>query len=235
MLTALILSAFQSDVNTLTVEERKAGWQLLFDGKSTGGWHSYRGTGVGSGWVVKGGVLSIENPDKAGDIVTDKKFDWFELSLDVKIGPGQNSGIMFHVSEEGEASWHSGPEIQIYDHKPEKGVETTGFLYQLYSSPVDASKPAGEWNTMRILVAPTGCATWVNGVKYYEYELGSKDFWARVEKSKFNKYPEFARSHTGSIAIQGDHGHVSFRNIKIRRISGAVPTLRPSSALLGGG
>ena len=44
------------------------------------------------------------------------------------------------------------------------------------------------------------------------------DFNARVAKSKFGKMPKFAKSDTGMIALQGDHGQVSFRNIKIRPI-----------------
>lgn len=231
--TIALAIVIQSD-NTLTPAESKAGWMLLFDGNSTSGWHNFRGKGVNKGWVVEDGALRIADPDNAGDIVTDRKFTWFELTLDVKIEKGQNSGIMFHVTEGSEASWHSGPEIQIYDHAPQKGVETTGFLYQLYASPVDASKPAGEWNSLRILVSPTGCATWVNGVKYYEYQLGSADFWDRVKKSKFNKYSEFARAGSGSIAIQGDHGHVSFRNIKIRKIQGAAQSFARRGSLLGG-
>lgn len=214
-LVALVL--MQTD-NTLTADEAKAGWKLLFDGKSTAGWHNFKQKGIRSGWKVVEGVLTITDPENAGDIVTDEKFDWFELLIDVKLGKGQNSGIMYHVADDGEATWHSGPEIQLYDHPFEKGVETTGFLYQLYTSATDAAKPAGEWNTLRILVSPEKCQTDVNGVKYYEYVLNSDDFKARVAKSKFAKFPNFAKLPTGRIAIQGDHGEVSFKNIKIRPI-----------------
>ena len=53
--------------------------------------------------------------------------------------------------------------------------------------------------------------------------LGSEDFNNRVAKSKFAKMPLFAKSNTGAISLQGDHGQVAFRNIKIRVIeSGGV-------------
>jgi hypothetical protein len=220
MIAALTAALVVQSMNTLTPEEVKEGWKLLFDGKSTKGWHNFKSKTIGKGWVVKDGVLTSADPSHAGDIVTDEKFDWFELTLDVNIGKGENSGVMFHVADDGEATWHSGPEVQIYDHPFEKGVETTGFLYQLYDTPTDASKPAGEWNTLRIIVAPDKCETYVNGVKYYEYVLGSPDFWARVKKSKFAEHPQFAKLNKGTIAIQGDHGKVSFRNIKIRPIKG---------------
>jgi len=212
---ALVL--FQTP-NALTAAERRDGWQLLFDGKSMAGWHNFKKTTVGKGWVVKDGAMVCADPDTAGDIVTDRKFKWFDLVLEVKMETGQNSGIMFHVADDGEATWHTGPEIQIYDHKQQEGVETTGFLYQLYASKVDAAKPAGQWNKMRILVSKDKCLTEVNGVKYYEYVLGSDDFNARVAKSKFAKMPRFAKMGEGTIAIQGDHGVVAFRNIKIKPI-----------------
>jgi|CXWL01.1.fsa_nt_gi hypothetical protein len=219
MIVGLAAAVIFQSLNTLTSTEIKEGWKLLFDGTSTKGWHSYKGKGVRSGWVVKDGVLTSADTRNAGDIVTDETFDWFDLQLDLNVGKGQNSGIMFRVIEQGEAPWHSGPEIQIYDHAFEPGVQITGHLYELYAPTFDASKPSGEWNHMRIVVSPKKCFTELNGVKYYEYDLGSAEFWERVKKSKFSKFPEFAIATKGSIGIQGDHGVVSFRNIKIKRLS----------------
>lgn len=218
-IAALVLA--QTPLNTLTEAEVKAGWKLLFDGTTTKGWHNFMGKGVGSGWKIENGVLTSADLDHAGDIVTDEQFEWFELSIEANLGKGQNSGIMFRVTDADKlAAWHTGPEIQLYDHAPEPGVEVTGHLYQLYkpADGVDAAKPAGEWNVLRIVVAPDKCWTEVNGVKYYEYVIDSPDFWDRVAKSKFKAFPAFAKSKKGSIGIQGDHGTVSFRNIKIRPI-----------------
>jgi hypothetical protein len=99
-----------------------------------------------------------------------------------------------------------------------------GWLYALYQPPVnpvtgkilDATKPVGEWNHVRLVISPEKCVHEINGVKYFEYVLGSDDFKARVAKSKFAKMPFFAKATSGFIALQGDHGSVSFRNIKIR-------------------
>jgi len=220
MLAALAAAIVFQGHNTLTAEEVSKGWRLLFDGKSTKGWHTFKAKTVTAGWSVKDGVLSSGDPTGTGDILTDDKFDWFELMVDFNVSPGQNSGIMFRVSEEGEATWHSGPEIQIYDDHGEPGAQKTGFLYQLYSYEGNASKSAGQWNTFRIVIAPKKCETYLNGVKYYEFVLGSDDFNARLAKSKFADMPNFAKLAKGSIAIQGDHGIVSFRNIKVRPIKG---------------
>lgn len=216
-LTALL--ALQG-ANSLTADEAKAGWRLLFDGKSTQGWHNFKAEGVRPGWQVKDGLLICAEPENAGDIVTQEKFDWFELKFDFNLSKGGNSGVMFHVADDGDATWHSGPEVQLYDHPMDGHNQITGWLYEIYPGTKDAAKPAGEWNTMRILVTPKKCETYVNGVKYYEYVLGSEDFKARVAKSKFAGMPNFAKARKGSIAFQGDHGVVSFRNVKIKPLRG---------------
>ncbi len=216
-LAAAILFQTQTP-NTLTNREVRQGWKLLFDGTTTKGWHNFKAQGVAPGWVIKDGVLTNEH--SGGDIVTDEKYDWFELQLDYNIAKDQNSGIMFHVADDGDATWHSGPEIQLFDNKVDPNGQLAGWLYQLYTSPVDATKPAGEWNHLRILISPKKCLTEMNGVKYYEYVLNSEDFKARVAKSKFKDMPQFAKIAKGSIGIQGDHGVVSFKNIKIRPIKG---------------
>jgi hypothetical protein len=206
--------------NTLSAAEQRQGWKLLFDGRTTHGWHNFKAAGVGPGWTVKDGVLTSEDPGNAGDIVTDQKFDWFELLIDFNFAKGQNSGVMYHVADDGDATWHSGPEVQIFDYQDYHDPQKTGWLYELYSSDIETTLPAGEWNHFRILVTPTHCETDVNGFKYYDYVLGSSDFWDRVKKSKFAEFPQFAKLAKGAIGIQGDHGVVSFRNIKIRPIKG---------------
>lgn len=217
MITLFVASyLIASQDNTLSPDEVKDGWKLLFDGKSTAGWTNYNSKTIGKGWKVVDGTLMCADPGTAGDIVTQDTFDWFELTLDFKVTKGGNSGIMFRVADGSKQTWHSGPEVQIYDHAPEKGVEITGYLYQLYASDIDASKPAGEWNHLRIVLTPEKGWTEVNGTKYYEYVWGSEDFRARIANSKFAEFPEFAKAARGRIAIQGDHGVVSFKNIKIR-------------------
>lgn len=217
---ALALVIWQGSANTLTEQEIRDGWTLLFDGATFKGWHNFKSDSIGAGWKIVDGAMKVVDPENAGDLVRQGSFDWFELKIDFNVSKGGNSGIMFHVTDSGEATWHSGPEIQIYDHPQQEGVETTGFLYQLYkpAKGIEASKPAGEWNSLLLHIAKDKCWTELNGVRLYEFVYGSDDFWARVAKSKFAKYPGFAKSGKGSIALQGDHGVVSFRNVKIRRI-----------------
>ena len=101
--------------NTLTEAERRGGWRLLFDGRSTEGFRNYRKEGVAPGWVVENGAL-VRSGTGAGDLVTEGEYGGFELQLDYRISPGGNSGVMFHVTEDSVKPWHSGPEVQIIDN-----------------------------------------------------------------------------------------------------------------------
>ena len=210
--------------NTLTAKETAAGWKLLSDGKSLDGWSNFKKTDIRPGWVVKDGLLVCADPHDAGDIVTKDQFESFELDLEYNISEGANSGIIFHVTDEGGAVWATGPEFQLEDNAKAKDPEKCGWLYQLYQPPVDpktgkpldATKPAGEWNHVRLVISKDKCFHEINGVKYFEYVMGSEDFKARVAKSKFGAMPLFAKSGKGYLALQGDHGSISFRNIKVR-------------------
>ena len=210
--------------NTLSGAEKADGWRLLFNGTNFDGWHNFKLDGVRPGWQVTNDTLVCVNPHEAGDIVTTDQFDWFELQLDYNISMAGNSGIMFHVTDKGNAVWATGPEFQLEDNVMAVDKIRCGWLYALYQPPIDpatgktldATKPVGEWNHVRLLVTPQKCEHDINGVKYFEYVLNSPDFKDRVAHCKFAKMPNFAKSDIGWIALQGDHGSVAFRNIKIR-------------------
>ncbi|HSU53651.1 MAG TPA: family 16 glycoside hydrolase [Candidatus Dormibacteraeota bacterium] len=220
------VSSAEASLNTLSQADKAAGWKLLFDGKDLEGWHSFKRQDVRPGWQLTNGVLSCVDPHNAGDLCTKDQYDWFELQLDYNISEAGNSGIMFHVTDDGGAAWATGPEFQLEDNAKAADPQRCGWLYGLYKPPtnsetgqiLDATKPPGEWNHIRLLVTPQKCEHDINGVKYFEYVLNSDDFKERVSKTKFAKMPLFAKFDKGYIALQGDHGQVSFRNIKIRVI-----------------
>jgi hypothetical protein len=199
------------------------GWTTLFDGKSTGGWRSYRGTALPSkGWVIEDGCLKHQAKAGGGDIVTMQKFENFELELDWKVAPGGNSGIMYRVSEQGQSTWHTGPEMQILDNERhadgKSPLTSAGSLYALIAPAKNVCKPAGEFNHVRLIVAGNHVEHWLNGEKIVEYELNSKEIQARIATSKFKEYPQFAKEKTGHIALQ-DHGDdVWFCNIRVREL-----------------
>lgn len=220
---ALAACAQEAAPNTLTAQETAAGWKLLFNGTNLDGWSNYGRKDVSPGWISTNGVLLCADPRIAGDIVTAGQYGGFELQLDYVISRGGNSGIMFHVTDGQPATWASGPEFQLEDNALAADPIRCGWLYALYQPPIDpatqkpldATKPAGQWNHVRLLVTPEKCVHEINGVKYFEYRIGSDDFNKRVAASKFAAMPAFAKSSTGRIALQGDHGAIAFRNVKI--------------------
>jgi hypothetical protein len=211
--------AAEQPPNTLSEKEKKDGFKLLFDGKTTNGWVNFKKTEIGKGWEVKNGELNRAAAN-AGDIVTTDKYAAFELVLEYKITKGGNSGLMFHVTDEGDTPWKTGPEIQIQDNVDGHDPQKAGWLYQLYQPDpvVDATKPVGQWNELRVLITPEKSEVSMNGKKYYEFVKGSKDWDERVAKSKFAKMEHFGKPKSGYISLQ-DHGNeVAFRNIKVRVI-----------------
>ena len=205
--------------NTLTPQEKAAGWRLLFDGTSLDGWRGYNKPTAPDPWKVVNGEVTLTG--KGGDLVTKDQFDDFELKLDWRLlKPGGNSGVFFHGVETSDPIYYSAPEIQIIDNKGHKDAvtptHTAGSNYDLDAPSRDMTKPIGEWNELRVVVKGPHVEQWLNGTKVVEYELWSPEWEKKVKASKFAKWPGYGRAKTGHIALQ-DHGDpVAFRNIKLR-------------------
>jgi hypothetical protein len=219
-------SAATPPINSLTDKEKSQGWRLLFSGQDLTGWHNFGRNGIRPGWQVRDGTLACVDPSDAGDLCTDDEFEWFELRLEYNIARGGNSGIMYRVTDVGSFPWETGPELQLEDNSQARDSVRSGWLYGLYQppddpqtgKPLDATKPAGHWNEVRLLISPEKCEHEINGVKYFEYVLGSEDFQQRIARSKFRDMRMFGKAKRGAIALQGDHGQIAFRNIRLRSI-----------------
>lgn len=195
-------------------------WRLLFDGTSLAGWRNYKQQGTPEGWGVEDGTLV--RTGRGGDIITEEQFANFELELEWMVEQGGNSGVMYRVTEEGNATYETGPEMQVLDdaNHPDGQTRLTsaGAVYGLYPTPEGAVRPAGEWNQARLVVNGNHVEHWLNGTKTGEYELGSEDWTRRVAESKFSAWPGYGRAARGHIALQ-DHGdRVAFRNIRLREL-----------------
>lgn len=196
----------------------QAGWRSLFDGRTTAGWRGYRMDAMPGGWEVVDGALT--RTGGGGDIVTTETFANFELELEWKVGPGGNSGIMFRVVEDYNATFKSGPEMQVLDDSAHRDgasrLTAAGANYGLHPAPAGVVKPAGEWNAVRLVVDGAHVEHWLNGVKVVEYELWAPEWEAMVAASKFAQWPGYGLARAGHIALQ-DHGDwVAYRNIRIR-------------------
>ena len=196
------------------------GWQALFDGRTTGGWRGYRRGTIPDGWYADDGVFRREG--KGGDLMTVEQFADFELYLEWRLEPGGNSGIILRVSEKGEKSWHSGPEMQILDdeaHQPGlKPKNACGALYNLVPVPEGVSSIIGEWNSVRIVVRGSSYRFWLNGIQTVDLDLASPEGQRLIAASKFGKFPGFGKEARGHIVLQ-DHGDkVEFRHVLIREL-----------------
>ena len=220
-------------INKLTDAEKAAGWELLFDGKTTNGWRNFKKQTVGSGWVVKDGTLMLNSkltPDgkwqatDGGDIITDKAYENFELNLEWKINNCGNSGILFNVVEDDKHDhvWVTGPEMQILDNTchPDTKYPThrAGDLYDMIECKYVTVKPAGEWNKVRLITNQGKVEHWLNGRKVLEYQMHNDKWKAMIANSKFKDMPDFGLAKRGHISLQDHSDKVWFRNIKIKEL-----------------
>jgi len=219
--------------NALSTYEKKDGWRLLFDGKSSNGWvGAHKNVFPEKGWQISQGVISAlpsagKESANGGDIVTKEQFSAFDLSFQFKLAAGGNSGVKYFVTlnEKNEGS-AIGLEYQILDdslHPDAKlgiaGNRTLASLYDL----IKANKQSrfihtpDQWNTGRIIVYPNNHVEhYLNGIKVLEYERGSQEYRDLVAISKYKIWDHFGEAKEGHILLQ-DHGdRVSFRNIKIK-------------------
>jgi len=220
----LALSARGSEPNQLSDAEKQAGWKLLFDGQTTKGWRGYTQTSMpAKGWRVEDGILKKVRGERGGDIITDEKFNDFDLTWEWRISPAGNNGLKYLVTEDRPSA--PGQEYQMIDdsRNPDARVgprRATGSFYDVLP-PLDDKplKSVGEWNQSRVLIHGNHVEHWLNGKKVLEYELGSDALKAAVAKSKFKNAPGFGEKITGHIMLT-DHGDECwFRNIKIRVLS----------------
>ena len=211
LLTAFIMVGFSSNSE----------WTVLFDGKTVKGLRGYKQSGFPDSWEVVDGTLKTV-PGHGVDLISEEVYKNFELELEWKVPKGGNSGIFYFATEEGNYIWQSAPEMQVVDdekHTDGKNTLTSaGALYALIAPSTNVVKPVGEFNQVRIKVKNNHVEHWLNGTKIVEYVYGSDMMWDLVAKSKFNKMPLFAKASEGHIGLQGDHGLIWYRNIRIRRL-----------------
>jgi len=213
-------------------QEAKEGWVRLFDGKTTKGWRGYNSTSFPSAnWEIVDGTfhcLGIGKGEMTNtDLITEKKYSNFELSLEWKLSKGGNSGIFIMTQEvPGVEIYKSSPEMQVLDNinHPDanlglNGNRQAGSLYDMIPAVPQNAKPVGEWNQVGIRVENGKVVFRQNGINVVTFTLGTEEWKQMCENSKFKDWEWFVNTaKEGHIGLQ-DHGfEVWYRNIKIREL-----------------
>jgi hypothetical protein len=225
-----VLLAQEKD-NTLTKQEKKEGWKLLFDGKTTKGWHTYLRDTVGSKWQVQDGQIIFDpaQPKNGGGyLVTNQEYENFELKLQWRISKGGNSGVIFDVQEDPkfDQPYVTGPEMQVLDNidadDNKKQNHLAGCLYDMAGdASVSKPVPVGGWNQIRIVQNKGHLTMWLNDIQTYDGQIGSPEWEAMVAKSKFKnkEFYNFAKIAKGKISLQEHPGSSGWKNIRIRELT----------------
>jgi hypothetical protein len=215
-----------SSPNTLTDEEKNNGWNLLFDGKTTDGWHGYNLKEFPDCWIIKDSAFTTTTTGMAEsqDIITNKKYKSFALSVDFKLEKGTNSGIIYQISEDPKYKfpYETGPEFQIIDQAnwPDKleNWQIMGANYAMYPPKSLPAKPFGEWNRLMLIVDGNHVAQIINGEVVAEFDKYSDD-WKKLRNSgKWSNFPDYGKFDEGYISLQNHGTQIWFRNIKLKEL-----------------
>ncbi|MFT4538182.1 MAG: hypothetical protein ACI835_000615 [Planctomycetota bacterium] len=226
MSAAALCACHSDDAMESMPDAAEAGpqWTSLFDGATFEHWKGYGQDTMPAGWVVDDGAMFASEPGQGMDLISRAPFTSFEFEFDWKVKEAGNSGVMWHVDESaGSYPWMTGPEYQLLDD----GAHNDGAVsknsaasnYDVYTPSKAMTNPAGEWNEARIVVDGAHVEHWLNGEMVVTYEKGSDDWTTRVAGSKWATMESYGSTSTGHLAIQGDHGAVWFRNLRIRELN----------------
>ena len=214
---------------TVNKEVKKVGkWVSLFDGETLDGWHIYNGGDISTYWGVEEGAIAFagRKDGPSFNLVSDKEYTNFKLSLEWKISEAGNSGIMYGVVEDKELNqpYLTGPEIQILDNdKHAEGKianHRSGSLFDMIAPSKETVKEVGKWNKCVIMInhESNEGKIWINDVLIVEFPVHGEEWDAMVANSKFKDWKHFGKNKTGKIAFQDHNNKVSFRNIMIKEL-----------------
>lgn len=229
---ATSLATHAQKLNTLSAQEKKAGWKLLFNGVNTEGWHVYGKKGVGSSWQIEQSALKLNVPNRignkasdGGDLVTDAIFTGdFEFEADWKVERYTNSGIFFFVQESPQYKniFDTGLELQVLDDAIYEGADENkhraGDFFSVANARVRELRPVGDWNKVHFKVKNNQLIVSLNGFSVQEHKLNSAGWKQRIAESKLKDAPISKSNFTGHIGLQDWGSTVWFRNIKFRKL-----------------
>jgi hypothetical protein len=210
-LMSFVVFVFLAASLQIDVLAKEPGAKELFNGKDLTGWKL---VGAGDNWLAKDGVLQCTGKPGAHWIRTEREYSNFELQLEFKMNKDGNSGVFVRAPEKG-SPWVEGLEVQLLDDFGPKWKnlnpdQFTASIYAVAGPSKRATKPAGQWQTMRIICNKRDIKVWVNGEQVIDADLDKY-----LDRAK--KVPGINRT-AGYIGFQ-DHGDaVSFRKILLKEL-----------------
>ena len=216
--TGAAVSLSPVPLNRLSADEQKEGFVSLFDGRTIASWRAFKGAAApAQGWVVADAAIVHEAGGGGGDLVSVDEYGDFDFRFSFRVASKANSGVMWHVTEDNDTTYMSGPEYQVLDDRESKpdAKHGVGALYDLVPPQNAPVRPAGAWNDGRIVVHGGRVKHWLNGVQVVDAPCAGPEWDAMVKASKFRDWP-FNKAARGRLALQ-DHGDgVAYRNLRIR-------------------
>ena len=207
-------------LNRLSAAEQADGFTLLFDGRTIEHWTAFKAdTLPEQGWVVRDAAIVHEARGGGGDLVSRELYGAFDFRFSFRLAANANSGVMWHVTDAGGATYYSGPEFQLLDATSRKpsAKHAVGALYDLVPTKGARARAAGRWNEARIVVRDGRLQHYLNGDKVVDCPCSGPEWEQMIANSKFRNWP-FGAASAGRLALQ-DHGdEVAFRNLRIRRL-----------------
>ncbi|MEO8425505.1 MAG: family 16 glycoside hydrolase [Verrucomicrobiota bacterium] len=185
----------------LAATEIKDGFRPLFNGANLAGWELRRSDGRPS-WVVENGML-VNTVDKehGTDLVSEEKFRDFTVRYEYMIPKGANSGFYLRGRYE----------LQIFDDfESRKALPGgNGAVYSLKPVSLFASRAPGEWQQVEATIRGNRVTVILNGVIVHENVEVTRATGGELDANL---------NDPGPILLQGDHGTVAFRNIRIKPV-----------------
>jgi hypothetical protein len=183
------------------------GFEPLFNGKDLTGWQVHNGKI--DVWGADNGLLYV-NGKGGGWLMTEKEYADFELRLEYKMPVHGNSGVAVRAPRQGDPAYQ-GMEIQLLDDENWKNLrptQYTGSIYNVVGPAKHLTKPAGQWNQMRIVAKGRKVTVELNGTTIVDANLDEY-------KDQTQKHPGLLRQK-GHLGLQSHDGRVEFRNLYVK-------------------
>lgn len=180
------------------------GFRPLFNGRNLDGWKLRNKSGKPS-WSVQNGVLcNVVGKDEHGtDLVSEEKFQDFIVRYEYLVPKGANSGFYLRGRHEIQILDDAGANVK----EPRPG--SNGGIYTIAPASVIASRKTGDWQDVEVKMVGNKVTVFLNGVKIHDNVVVDKPTGGHLDEKV---------GEAGPFMLQGDHGSVAFRNIRVKKL-----------------